>query len=646
MGTQQRKLTRKEKIELQKRKTEGTPASQRKGSQQSTGIKWSLALIIGAIGFLIYANTLNHKYTLDDYSVIKENRQTKLGWDAFPNVFKTSYRFGYITNQDELYRPLPKATYAAEWALSPDNPSLSHWTNVLLYVFTGILLFLTLRKYLKGDLLIPFIASLLFIAHPIHTEAVANIKSRDELMSLFFALLAMNFIFEWIRREKLSWLIGALVAFFCSLLSKESGITFFVVFPLAVYFFTKAPIRKNITMMTWMILPVVIFLIIRHNVLAATLKTNFSVVDNILVSTQGLSRIATAVMILGIYLRVLFFPHPLAIDYSYKQIPVVDISDWRFLLSFLIYAALIFVAIRGFKKKSVLSFAILFFMATISIFSNILITIGTSFGERLMLLPSVGFCLALAYAGVKLFQLSKINATSLKEFFAAGVKIIAVTAVVVVLYSFKTIDRNKDWKDNYTLFSHDVKISTKSAHMHNYFGNLLSKPEQLDRTDSAVVALTLDTAILELNKAIEIYPKYADCYNQLGLIYYKRKKYKEAFDNYNLALQYNNTNAVFHNNIGTLFFETGDYNSALKAMQRAVELDPHYTDALANLGSTYGTMKDYNNALIYLHKCVKEDPNYANAYFFLSITYGFLNDKQNQEVYMQKYEGLKGKRTL
>jgi protein O-mannosyl-transferase len=645
MGTPQRKLTRKEKIELQKSKSHSTPVEQKR-TVKSTGIKWSLALIIGAIGFLIYANTLNHKYTLDDYSVIKENRQTKLGWAAFPNLFKTSYRFGYITNQDELYRPLPKATFAAEWALSPDNPSLAHWTNVLLYAFTGILLFLTLRKYLNGDLLIPFIASLLFIAHPIHTEAVANIKSRDELMSLFFALLAMNFIFEWIRREKFSWLVGALVAFFCSLLSKESGITFFAVFPLAVYFFTKAPTRKNITLIAWMMLPVILFLIIRHNVLAATLKTNFSVVDNILVSTQGLSRIATAVLILGLYLKVLFFPHPLAIDYSYKQIPIVDVSDWRFLLSFLGYAVLIFIAIRGLKKKSVLSFAILFFLATISIFSNILIIIGTSFGERLMLLPSVGFCLALAYAGAKLFHLPKLSSATLKEFLSAGGKLIAIATVIVVLYSFKTVERNKDWKDNYTLFSRDVKVSTKSAHMHNYFGNLLSKPEQLDRTDSVEVALTLDTAIIELNKAIEIYPKYADCYNQLGLIYYKKKKYKEAFDNYTLAIQYNNTNAVFHNNIGTLFFENGDYNSALKAMLRAVELDPHYTDALANLGSTYGTLKDYNTALIYLHKCVKEDPNYANAYFFLSITYGFLNDKQNQEHYMQKYEALKGKRTL
>jgi protein O-mannosyl-transferase len=645
MGTQKKKLTRKEKIELQKLQTNPTSAVQ-KLPATAANIKWTLALIIAVIGFLLYANTLSHDYTLDDFSVIKENRLTKQGWDAFPEVFKKSFRFGYITNQDELYRPLPKATFAAEWAISPDNPSLSHWINVLLYALTGMLLFLTLRKYLKGDLVIPFIASLLFIAHPIHTEAVANIKSRDEIMSLFFSLAAMNFIYEWLRKEKFLWLMTAVIFFFFSLLSKESGITFLAVFPIAVYFFTNAPVRKNIAMVLWMAVPIVIFLIIRNNILAGTLKTNFSEVDNVLVATHGLSRLATAVLILGLYLKVLFFPHPLAIDYSYKQIPIVDMGDWRFLVSFLLYAILIYILFRGLRKKTIISFAILFFLVTISIFSNILVTIGTSFGERLMLIPSVGFCLGLAYLGVKALPSMKKELTGVKDFFIANSKLILLSTAIIILYSFKTVERNKDWKDNYTLFSHDVKISTKSAHMHNYFGNLLSKPDQLDRTDSTTIALTLDTAIIELNKAIEIFPKYADCYNQLGLIYYKKKKYKEAFDNYTLAIKYNHTNAVFHNNIGTLFFETGDYNSALKAMHKAIELDPHYTDALSNIGSTYGTMKDYNNALIYLLKCVKEDPNYANAYYFLSITYGFVGDKQNQELYMQKYEALKGKRTL
>jgi tetratricopeptide (TPR) repeat protein len=496
---------------------------------------------------------------------------------------------------------------------------------------------------MKGDLVIPFVTAILFIAHPIHTEAVANIKSRDEVMSLFFALGAMSCIYEWLRKDKFAWLLAAMISYFLGMCSKESGVTFLAVFPLAMYFFTNAPSRKYFTVMAAMTIPVVVFVLIRNNVLAGSLKTNFSVVDNVLVGAHGISRLATAIFILLLYLKVIFFPHPLVIDYSYKQIPVIDIGDWRFWLALVVFTGLIFVALRGWKKKDLFSFAILYFIITISIFSNVLITIGTSFGERLMLIPSVAFCLALAVAGTKLFPAVRKIYDSASDFFTSNIKLIGLCMVLVFLYGFKTIDRNKDWVDNYTLFKHDVKISDKSAHMHNYWGNLLSKPDQLDRKDSAVVALTYDTAIVELKKAIEIFPEYADCYNQLGLVYYKQKKYKDAYDNYTLAIKYNNTNAVFHNNIGTLFFETQDYQGALKAISKAVELDPHYSDALANLGSTYGTLKDYDNALIYLHRCIKEDPNYTNAYFFLSITYGFKGDKQNEAFYKQKYEEVKAR---
>src|SRR2546423_7155899 len=109
---QQRKLTRKEKIELQKAQLQ-VKQTEHLVKGKSGSIKWSLAFIIGAIAFLLYANTFSNDYTLDDFSVIKENRLTKQGWGAFPEVLKRSFRYGYITNQDELYRPLPKATFAA-----------------------------------------------------------------------------------------------------------------------------------------------------------------------------------------------------------------------------------------------------------------------------------------------------------------------------------------------------------------------------------------------------------------------------------------------------------------------------------------------------------------------------------------------------
>ena len=466
-------------------------------------------------------------------------------------------------------------------------------------------------------------------------------------MSLLFLLGAMNLIYEWIRTERFGWMLGAVISFFLSLLSKESGITFLAVFPLAVYFFTDTPLRKNIIIVIWMLVPVVIYLIIRHHVLAATAKVSISELDNVLASApNGMVKLATAIFILGLYLKILFFPHPLVIDYSYKQIPLIDMSDWRFMFSLVIYATLVLVAVLGLKKRHFVSFGILYFLITMSIFSNILVLIGTSFGERFMLIPSVGFCLVLAFFGAKVFPSATKDFASIGELFRANGKLIGVCSALVVLYGFKTIQRNKDWKDNYTLFAHDVKIATQSAHMHKYYCDVLSGPDQFEGKDSAVVASTVETAIVELKKAIEIFPKYADCYNRLGLIYYKKKIYKEALDNYNLAIQYNNSNAVFYNNIGTLFFETHDYENAMKALRRAVELDPHYADALLNLAGIYGTLKDYDNALVYLQRCIKEDPNYAKAYYFLSITYGFKGDKDNHDFYMSKYREMTGKNTL
>src|SRR4051812_27828810 len=218
MAQQQKKLTRKEKIEQQKSQSQEKQV-EKKSSGKSAGLKWMLSLIIAALAFALYANTLGHNYVLDDWSVIKENRLTMRGWDAFPEILKRSFRFGYITTQDELYRPLPKATFAMEWGIAPDNPKLPHFDNILIYALTGVLLFLTLRKYLKGDVVIPFITAILFIAHPIHTEAVANIKSRDEVMSLFFALGAMSCLYEWLRKDKITWLLAAVVSYFFSICS-------------------------------------------------------------------------------------------------------------------------------------------------------------------------------------------------------------------------------------------------------------------------------------------------------------------------------------------------------------------------------------------------------------------------------------------
>src|SRR6187455_424646 len=90
-----------------------------------------LAFVVGLFGFLLYANTLSHGYVLDDFSAIKENNIVRQGTAAIPEIFKTSYRQGYLSVKDGLYRPLSLALFAIEWNYFPDQPGASHFINVL-----------------------------------------------------------------------------------------------------------------------------------------------------------------------------------------------------------------------------------------------------------------------------------------------------------------------------------------------------------------------------------------------------------------------------------------------------------------------------------------------------------------------------------
>src|SRR6185369_15456580 len=145
-------------------------------------------------GILQYIQTAGYSFALDDYSAILENSVTKDGIHAIPTIFKTSYRFGYPLQGDELYRPLSKSVFAIFWSLAPNNPLPLHLLNIVLYAATGFLLFTTLCRFLPQNIYIAFFSSILFIAHPIHSEVVANIKSLDEILAFFFFVCSLNFL--------------------------------------------------------------------------------------------------------------------------------------------------------------------------------------------------------------------------------------------------------------------------------------------------------------------------------------------------------------------------------------------------------------------------------------------------------------------
>ena len=164
--------------------------------------------ILLLISFGFYFNTILHDYALDDVIVITKNKFTLLGFSGIVDLLTKDTFDGYTTVKDLVaggrYRPLSVVTFALEIGFFGQNhPAISHFVNVLLYCSIVLMLFLFLDKFLfSKNSLLSFLSTLIFAVHPIHTEVVANIKSRDELMALLLTLISLYLFFTYLLNRK------------------------------------------------------------------------------------------------------------------------------------------------------------------------------------------------------------------------------------------------------------------------------------------------------------------------------------------------------------------------------------------------------------------------------------------------------------
>lgn len=643
-----------------------------KGAHQ---IRLWAAIIVAAFAFLTYANTLNHEYALDDFPVIYGNSLTMQGVKSIPTMLKTAYWYGLDGKNDFLYRPLSLVTYAIEWELSPKNPQLGHLTNVLMYTWIGFLLFFLLSRLLKDyNLLIPFIASLLFIVHPLHTEVVANIKSRDELLCFLFFILAAGQLLQYAETGKLKQVTFAGIFFFLALMAKESAITFLGIFPLLIWFFTPVPIRKNIICSSIMVAVAVCYLIIRGSVLTSqTTGGDIAVLDNTLIAAPNLaSRLGTAFYILGLYLKLLVFPHPLSSDYSYPEIPIVSFSNPLALFSLVAYLGMTGYALFKLPKKDIISFGILFYLIPLSLVANVFFLTRSTMADRFLFMPSLGFCVIVAYLLLKIMKqpVVPVKYDGMGSLIGRNTSITGITAVIIILFSIKTIARNTDWKNDYSLFSKDSQNSARSSRIHFLYANHLIQSVKQNLVSEDKKPGYLQTAGVEMKEALRLYPKNfealfglgelytttkeydkaLECYkqalayntgdskaiNNLGNTYFRMGKYQEAFETLNNAIKLFPNGYEGYNNIGSVYFATGQYQQAAEVYKTAINLSPGYVDAVKNLGSCYGMLKQYDDAINQFLKAQKLDPNNPEYFNNIAITYQFKGDSLTAQSYFEK----------
>jgi hypothetical protein len=543
-----------------------------------------------------------------------------------------------------MYRPLSVAAFACEWAIAPNAPGFHHFLNVLWFALSAGLLYLTLTKLLTTQpRLLAAIATALFIAHPIHTEVVANIKSRDEIMSMFFSLLTLYCYWDYASGNHPKRLWWALGAFFLALLAKEGAIAMLLIIPMARYFF--APDTKPVQAIrqsAWLWLPFGLWFVIRLVVMHGKLGYHPDFNDNPLVSATLTDRWATGFVILGKYIQLLLWPAQLSWDYSFNQIPIVGFGDWKAWTMVILHAGLFGYAIWQFRQRTFLAFCILAYLVSIALYTNQLLLIGTPFGERLAYTASVWFCLAAAWMLVKAVGVAQESAetgllTSGKAKTAA-----AIAAILLVPMAYRTIQRNHDWRSNAALFLADQFSAPNSFRTQRAAGDqYIQQYDKLKGAPNADEILTKAEACFK--KSLEIRPT-ENAWIGMGQVAYFRHDYAAAATNMENSLKLRPNNPPVKAMIISSYQELGKQEGqvrnnlpkAIEYFNAALHQDSTDSQTLRMLGTAYGLQNKHAEAVQYFEKALVRAPNDAELINNLIVGYRLLGNTAKVEEYEKK----------
>jgi len=629
-------------------------------------------IILFVFGFLLYANTITHDYTQDDAIVINDNDFVKKGFSGIGEILGNDTFLGFFKVKKNLvaggrYRPLSLVTFAVEYQFFGESPTVSHFINVVLYALTGMLLYLVVLQFFHNKstsegYFIALATAMLFLAHPIHTEAVANIKGRDEIMALLGSLGALYFAMKYALKGDFVQLIFAGICFFLGILSKENTITFLAVIPLAIFTFTKTEASKIGISTSVLVAFAAAFLIIRSSILGdaanLTANANMELMNNPYLKWTGSQyvdfssgeKFGTIFYTLGKYLVLLIFPHPLTHDYYPPQIPMMTFADGQVIFTLLIYIGAGIYALMRLPKKDPIAFGVIYFIATLSVVSNLVFPIGTNMGERFMFIPSVGVCLIAAVLLHKLTNKKIANWSDLKL-------ALPIIALFLVGFSLKTVVRNMAWKNNYTLFSTDIQTSINSAKLNNSMAGITSE-EAIKPENAAKKQQMLNDAIRYGLKARELHPTYANPNVIIGNAYLYLGDYQKSIEFYDYTLRItgegssdytnalNNKKVALANIKPEYLTKQGEalanqqFAEAIRIGEQAIAAGNISVELFGQQGAAYGASGQHQKALEMFQKVLQLDPNSAQGYLNMGYAYQGLGDTANTNASFEKAYSL------
>ncbi|MFH1005029.1 MAG: tetratricopeptide repeat protein [Bacteroidota bacterium] len=630
------------------------------------------AIISAVVGFCLYFNTIKHEYVLDDVGAITSNPNVTEGISGIPKILNVGmWHFDNVNLG--YYRPLSMITFAVENEFFQQNPHVSHLGNVILYALTGFFLCLLLMKMFRNfHPIFSFIVTLLFISHPIHTEVVANIKSRDEILAFLNLTIALLLFLRAYKNSKINFgfLISSSVFFFLALLSKETSMTGLIIAPLILFFTYNFSIKQCLLKAIPFLVMIFIFQILKYEVLGTISGTIPKDIVNYPYAEAD-AKISSVFLIFVQCVKLILLPHPLSYDYSYNQIPAASFFSGGVWFGILLSVVFIYFCFKKLLKKSPLTFGVLFFCITLAPALAFVFLRGGILAERFLYAPSLGFCIIVTWLlGFKLRIANyELRIQNLKLYIVHCISYI----VLFLLYSFKTITRNSVWHDNMTLFSTDINASPNSCQVWRHCGSEIINLGITEKNPARKKEF-FENGTAQLRKALKINPHFGDAFFKMGVAYQTvHVNNDSAIFYYTRAIQEAPGFAISYNNLGILYETTGKQEIASYYYNKAVEVNPYFPDGIKNheahkkrtgldiklfptsinpdsvenstpeknrdfrfyykLGTDYASRGDYTNAARCLEKSTKLNSSFIDALVNLSNCYGMLkNYNKNIEV--------------
>jgi len=554
---------------------------------------------------LVAHGPLRHSgYVQDDELAVESNRIVERA--DLAEIFGTSYWEGARGADRTLYRPVVIASYAVERrATGEPNPFVSQAVNVGLHLLVTLSMLLFALRLGAGPLA-SAAAAAFFAVHPIHVEAIANIVGRAELLAALFSLLALAALTHsgpWAgspaRHPRLAaWTAAA--SLFLALGAKEVAFAAPLLMVALELLLRPAPHGRD---RAWWIdraaalapsvLAGVVYLTLRVRALGMLVSLQPAHrFDNLLVELAGTERIATALGLLARYARLLLFPGPLAADYSGDVIAIEHgLLSLRPLLGLIFLVLLIFPTARVLRRAladaptsgrlRLFAFAALMFLLPYLIVGNLLFNVGTIFAERLLYLPSIGYCLL---AGLFLDFLLRLPTGGAGAQTRQRRIVLVILGIVVAAFVFRSWSRSLDWRDNRTVFLSAARVNPLSPRAHFILGKLAiddGKP---------------DEAIEHLDRTLELKPDHPTAWLEKGNALAALKRYGEAEVMYRETLRLSPGYGTAHRNLAIALRRQNRIGEAETALRKSLLWDPDSATGWAELGNLYLQTRRYAEA--------------------------------------------------